>query len=134
MKVLVTGDEKLDATLRALPRQVRHKVVRHATREVVKRIVLPTSRDFAPKRTGRLAGSLRVRTAKGRKNKRLPRGVMGHSVVWTDSKAYYGTWQELGSKYIREPSKFLRHGLHKNSHLLTPAFVRIAKQRLGTVV
>ena len=131
--VAITGDKHVDAALRDFPKVARRKAIRQTTRDVVKLIVLPSARDFATEETGRLSRSLRVRVAKGARGRRLPRHIIGHSVVWTDDRAYYGSFQELGTKHIDDPAKFLRYGLYKNAHLLRSATIRLIKPRIAAV-
>lgn len=132
--IIVTGVAELDRAMRALPEKLRNKAIRPAMREVTKRIVLPTAVDFAPEDTGRLKKSLRVRAAKNSRGGRLPRHVVGFAVVWTDKDAYYGKFQELGTKTIKKPEGFLRPGLYRNKHLLQPALSRLIQPRIREVV
>jgi len=101
LRSTITGDREIDSLLAELPKTLANGVLRKASRDVCKSIVLPDVRRRAPVKTGKLAKSFSVRVAKGRRGKRLPRGVIGHQVV-ADSRKHYGAFTalflELGTK------------------------------------
>lgn len=155
---IVLGDREVDATLAELPRTLANGILRKASRDVCKSIVLPDARRRMPKKTGKLAKSLTVRTMKGKGGKRLPRGVIGHQVV-ADTKRYKGTFValflEFGTK-IREafgkkrvdgeivrvklargrikPFHSMRDALYKNRDDITAWYVERVRQGLPEAV
>lgn len=125
-QAIVTGDKQLDRFLRSLPLKLQKKGVRKATRASAK-IVLADAQRRAPRDTGHLANSLVVRTAKGSRGRRMPRGTFGHSVQTRGGTMFYGDeyyagFVEYGTKQRRMKTKtggkitsagFLTQGLNR---------------------
>lgn len=101
----LTGDKKLDRTLKEMEPKLAKKGIRKATRAAAK-VVLADAKRRAPRGdTGKLERSLGVRTAKGGRGKRLRRGTIGHAVVTREGlfsgEAFYGGFLEFGTKNRR---------------------------------
>lgn len=97
--VSLTGLDVVDNMLADLPDNLRKKCVRHATRKVAK-IVLAEARRIAPRKTGALADSLRVRSME--RSKRTRKGDIGHAVVTGErffaGDQFYGGFLEFGTE------------------------------------
>lgn len=95
--IILTGDKALDRNLHQLEAKLQRKVFNRAGREAVKPIAAK-ARQNAPKDTGRLRKSIKVRATK-----RSRRGV-GIKVTTGDrsgdfgGKGYYGAFLEYGHK------------------------------------
>lgn len=113
----ISGAKALERALSELPKKFATKSVRTATRDTQKEITLRDAKRTAPVgETGKLKRSLKVRTAKNRNGKRLPRGVIGHAVVSAKTKtvdAYYARWVFL-NREGHEGTRTLRKSLYGN--------------------
>ena len=123
------GGNQLLRYLEKLEPKLVKKDLRKATRAAAKAI-LPDVKRLVPRgETKRLLKSLKVRAAKGNKGQRLPRHIVGHSVVSSANlfvgDTFYAGVLEFGTKPRRSKktgayrgrvpeTSFLRKALHKN--------------------
>jgi len=121
----LTGDKALDAALSEFPKKFVNKPLKAELKAAVKDVVVRDAQRLAPSRTGMLRRSIRVRTAKGRGNKRLPRGIVGFAAVSVKTKtidAFYSGWVFLGATNRdgtkRRGSRTLRKALYDNATVL----------------
>lgn len=97
-KIVLTGDKKLDAQLKKLEANANRKMVRQATREAAKTILLPLVKEYAPEDTGELESTFKVRAITKR------RTMIGHRVIGAfpaidEKDPFHGVFQELGTKH-----------------------------------
>lgn len=96
VKVVVTGDKRIDAMLKKLEPKVRNALSRKATRKAAKDIVLPAAKERAPFNTGDLEESLTVSAMTRSRNS------FGHRVGTKDGayqgEQFYGGFMEFGTK------------------------------------
>lgn len=94
----LTGDKALDAKFAALPGAMQKRILRDALRPAAK-LVLEAAKRSVPRRTGRMAGSLKVRA--GKRSRKRPNAVT--FIVQTaegDFKGatYYAAFLEYGHR------------------------------------
>jgi HK97 gp10 family phage protein len=92
--IVVSGEKELARRIRALPDDVRNKVLKRAAREAMKP-ALAVARRNSPKKTGLLRKSLK---SKAQRNKL--RGWVGQIIEtregWFGGETFYGAFQEFG--------------------------------------
>ena len=128
---LIADINELDRMLEQLPKKLRNKGARKATREAAK-IVLEDARRLVPVDTGQLESSLKVRA---RKRSRRNKGTVGHSVTTSEGlfkgEEFYGGFIELGtSKFEGDP--FLRPAIWGNQQRIRMKFVQILRDWFRT--
>lgn len=100
VSIEVQGLGAVEYALKVLPPKFQKQVVRPAMRSTMKEVVLPEVLRTVPVKTGNLKRSLKVRVAKGKGGKRLPRGVIAFGVETTKTKTrdgFYGLWVFTGA-------------------------------------
>ena len=102
--VEIHGFEELDAKLKRLSRGTAGKIMRRSLRAGAK-IIAAEARARAPRQTGRLAKSIKVRAASTRKRGEVAIVVRtGQSDNLFVGDTYYGAFQEFGTDYtLRKP-------------------------------
>jgi len=143
-KLKVTGFKALDDAMKKLPPKVEKKVARPVMRDSVKEVTLPAAKRIVRSEsfvTGTLYKSLRVRTAKGRGGKRLPRGTVGYAVVNATTKridGFYGKWvfadRRLRDGRIRRGTRALRRALYDNQQKLGRSILTKGRPALDKAV
>jgi len=91
----IQGTRELAAVLRSIPENEARRAIRRGTRAGQKIIARAAAR-LAPKRTGALALSIRVRAMKRRRSRVGTVVVTGKSLF--EGETYYGGFQEFGWK------------------------------------
>lgn len=124
-KIVLTGDKHLDAQLKRLEANANRKIVRQATRDAAKTILLPMVKQYAPIDTGQLEQSLVVRAVTKR------RTMIGHKVTtregWFRGDEFYGAFQEFGTKHM--PAKhFVRDATAVAYRPVTEHFIAKTKE------
>lgn len=90
------GDKRILKKLAGLPPKIQRKVISKSARTAM-RPVLNAAKANAPKKTGRLKKSLRMRALKRSRKGRI--GVtVATSAKWFSGDEYYGAFQEFGWK------------------------------------
>jgi HK97 gp10 family phage protein len=105
LEFTLTGDDKLDRAFQALPRIVQKKVLREGLRPAAK-LVKAAAVAKAPKRTGALAGAIKVRA--GKRSRKYPNSVRVQVAVgkeWFKGDEFYGAFEEFGWKSGRRVKK-----------------------------
>lgn len=141
MKVSLTGFDKLDRTLEAMPKKLRDKAVRQAAKDVAK-LTLRTAKQLAPHDTGALENSLKVRAAKKgdlakalRTSYRSLRDIVGSTVQTADGMfagdQFYGGFLEFGTQERQNKSGASRGRIEPGKFdFLRPAlFTFVARKR-----
>lgn len=95
VQVVLTGVRRLDRKLKRLGSKEAKKLVTKAAREAVKPILL-TARRYAPKDTGRLQKSIKVRALKRKKGRFGVRVTTGESDNQFRGRTFYGAFAEYG--------------------------------------
>lgn len=127
--IKLTGVKQLDEVLKNMPRSMQNKALRRGTREATK-VVLRDARRLAPRDSGALERSLKVRALKrSRRNK----SRVGASVV-TDGahklfsgEQFYGAFVELGTAKM-DADPFLRPALWSNKDSIRRAYIVAIKR------
>lgn len=94
----LTGDKALDAKFAALPGAMQKRILRDALRPAAK-VILEASKRGVPRRTGRMAASLKVKA--GKRSRKRPNAVT--FVVQTaegdfKGETYYAAFLEYGHR------------------------------------
>lgn len=126
--IVVLGVKEVDDMLAELEPKLQNQALKPAIREAAKDIVLPLVKSRVPVKTGTLRRLLTVRTAKGKADKRLPRGTFGSAVTFRTAnksgnlfsgETFYGGIIEFGTKKHRthpthriRPHRYLRSSLY----------------------
>lgn len=97
-QIKLTGFDELEKTLSELSLKVQKKVVRKAAKEGAK-IQLDAAKQEAPKKTGQLAESLKIKTRFSKKNETLTAIVTTQDKDFTGD-TYYAAFQEYGTKKL----------------------------------
>lgn len=112
------GDKQLEKKLHGLETKIEKKALRHAMRRAGK-IVLATAKTLAPRRSGRMADTLKVRSAKksnansGQVGVVVQTGTRDQLGIPEDAKYYYPAGVEYGTSH--SPAQpFLRPALDQN--------------------
>lgn len=136
----IQGFGEVDFALSQFPAQFTNKAVKQAMKESMAQVVLPAAIHDVPVDEGQLRRTLKVRTAKGRGNARLPRGVVGFAVEATKTKtrdAYYALWVFTGAKNRdgtkRPGSRTLRNALYGNTQALKSRIVNKLRKALPVI-
>lgn len=106
----VKGFREFDRLLKELPRTVENKILREATRDTLKEVVLQPMKDNAPRHDGDRSpaskeyGTLRsnIRVASMKKKRKGVQGAAIHT-----GRAFWGYILEKGSRYIPAKPWFL---------------------------
>lgn len=110
--VVVTGVGRLDRQLRALEPAIGKKATRKALRAAAK-VVQKEAQRVAPKKTGALARSIKVRARKARR--RRDKGTLAYKATvgkgWFKGDTFYAAFLEFGTKKMRF-HPFLRPALY----------------------
>lgn len=118
--IIVTGDKEINRNLARFEANVQKKAIRKATRQAAK-FVLADARAMAPRDTGLLESSLKVRAIR-----RTRTGKVGHSVQTGErtfgGETFYGAFQELGTRYMQE-DPFMRPALWSNEMPVKQEFI-----------
>ncbi len=93
LRVTISGTEELTALLKAFPTKIANKAVRKGTRAGVK-VIARTAKRFAPRRTGRLVRSIKVRAMKRRRGRIGAVVITGEGTFKGDT--FYGGFLEFG--------------------------------------
>ena len=134
----VTGDKLIDKKLQSFPIQVQKKLSKKGTREVAKQIVLPDARRHAPRDTGALGRSLKVRALKRSRVRFGHRVVAEHKgglatnvseSVWFGYP--YGIAQEFGSVRGLAENPYLRPAVFATSQVMK---ARVLYKRVMTKI
>ena len=96
---IVLGIPELDRKLRSLPAKLEKKVVRQALREALKPLLAATRQAAPQGLTGQLRRAVRLRAAK-RTRKGNIRFIVQIGAGFFVGKTFYGSFVELGTKYI----------------------------------
>mgnify|MGYP001812121970 CR=1 FL=1 len=144
VKMEVKGMQQTLSALQDFPAKFVNQAVKPTLKTATKDIVVRDAKrivSLESTQTGLLGRSIRVRTAKGHNNKRLPRGVVGFAATSVKTKtidAYYAKWvfanRKLRDGTIRKGTRALRRGLYDNRR---PIFARVSgelKRGLPAVV
>ena len=123
----VTGIKEVDAKLAKLPYTIQKKLIRKAMRKAAKPVVA-TARQLAPKDTGRLSRSIKV---KALKRSRKTQHIVGVRIVTGKDlfkgEYYYGGFIEYGTRY--QPARsFLRRAAHQNEDVVLGVFRGVMKK------
>ncbi len=94
LRVTISGTEELTALLKAFPTKIANKAVRKGTRAGVK-VIARTAKRFAPRRTGLLARSMKVRAMKRRRG-RIGAVILTGKAGAFKGDTFYGAFQEFG--------------------------------------
>ena len=137
----VTGFPELEHAWREFPKKFVNKSIKKTLKEVTKDVVVRDAQRNAPVgATKQLKRSIRVRTAKGRKGKRLPRGTVGFAATSVKTKtidAYYSGWVFLGAKNRdgtkRPGTRTLRNALYGNSEWIRQLTFKGMKEDLPRI-
>ena len=132
----INGFNALLIAFDEFPQKLTNKVMKTSVRDAMKEIVLTDARRNTPVDSGQLRKSLKVRIAKGRGGKRLPRGVIGSSVTPAKTSkldGYYGRWVFANATNrdgtIRKGTRTLRNALYNNAEYWRQSV--LAKARKG---
>lgn len=96
VKMVITGDKKVNALLKGLPIVMQRKIIREAARESIKPL-LPLAQLAAPRRSGALERSMAVR-AVVRSRKRIGARITNRQGNLFKGREFYGGFQEWGWK------------------------------------
>ena len=138
--ITVEGLEALDVALSEFPKKFANKGVKKSLKSAMQDVVLKSVLRGVPVKTGNLKRSLKVRTARGRNGRRIPRGVFGFSVQTTKTKrrdGFYGLWvftgatNRDGSK--RSGTRTLRNALYGNANRLKSKTVANIRRELPNI-
>lgn len=139
MSIEIEGMKALDSALSEFPKKFANKAVKKAIKAGMG-LVLRDAKRLTPVDSGLLARSLKIRVAKGRKGKRLPRGVIGFQVESVKTKrtdAYYAGFVFLGAKNrdgTRRPgTRTLRRALYNNAAAVRAVVIGELKSDLPRV-
>lgn len=109
-KIVVTGIKEIDRKLKKLGPVVANKVVVSSMRKAMKPLA-PKVAQAAPHESGRLAGSVKIKSGKRKQVKGVAIKTIivyiardkfkGGDPVETEKQAFYATIQEYGSRYQR---------------------------------
>ena len=119
--VRFTGDKQLDAKLASLPKSLRNKGIRRATRSIAKD-VLALAKQLVPIDSGAVHDSLVVRSASARK-KTARRGETGHTIETRDGMfagdEFYAGFIEYGWTHVYggqiDDDSFIREALYRDT-------------------
>ena len=122
----VKSAPEVETFLRGFTKKLRNKGIRKATRKGAKFLLVKMKKD-APHLTGALEKSLAVRTAVRKRNKRMRKGDIGHSVTTKDNglfvgDQFYGGFLEYGTKNRETKSGANRGAILGNFAFMRPAF------------
>jgi HK97 gp10 family phage protein len=92
----IEGADKIDAALSAIEKNVAKKIARKALREGGK-IILKEAKSNAPKESGALKKSIKLRAGKSKKKGRAS-VVIGTGAKWFQGDQFYGAFLEFGHK------------------------------------
>lgn len=128
--VVVTGVGRLDRQLRALEPAIGKKATRKALRAAAK-VVQKEAQRIAPKKTGALSRSIKVRARKVRR--RRDKGTIGMKATvgkgWFKGDTFYAAFLEFGTKNMRF-HPFMRPALYDKADAAKAVFRGILKQEL----
>lgn len=94
----IAGGAELDRRLRAVDRKLAGKIVRKALREGAKPVA-KEARSLAPRKTGQMAGAIKVRAGRSRKGVVSVVVQLGRRFFKGDS--FYGAFVEFGYRKVR---------------------------------
>lgn len=94
-KVYLTGDKQADRRLKAIEAKLAGKIVRQATRQALKPVHLAARRN-APKDSGQLRRSIKIRALPRSRSRVGARVTSGSGKSDFTGEAYYGGFQEWG--------------------------------------
>lgn len=103
VKMVLTGDVKLNIALANLANKLQRKFVRQAARYALKTVV-KTARQLAPKKTGRLRKSIKVKSIKRSRSRIGSRVTTGAADNQFTGESFYGAFIEFGWKTGRRTS------------------------------
>ena len=127
--VSVTGLKELDRKMRALEPAMQKKIIRKAARRAAKP-VLDRARAFAPRRSGALERSLKIRALR-RSRRRTAIGVqVSTDKGWFKGDEFYGAFVELGTKHI-EAKKYLRDARDQSRGAVKEVWIKELRQILS---
>jgi HK97 gp10 family phage protein len=92
----LTGDAELDRKFTELPGRLQRKIIREALRPAAK-LIRDAAAANAPRKTGLLGGSLKVRAGKRTRTGRVSMNVMT-SKGWFKGADFYGAFVALGHR------------------------------------
>ena len=123
----VTGIKEVDAQLKKFPGTVQKKLTRKAMRKAAKHVVT-AAKAMAPKDSGRLGQSIKVR---GLKRSRKTAHIVGVRIVTGKDlfkgEYYYGGFVEYGTRY--QPARsFLRRAAHQQEDVVLGVFRGVMKE------
>jgi len=95
VKVVMTGSEELNRKLAALTNQQAREAIRKAARPALKPC-LQTARRVAPKRSGKLRRSIKIRAIARSRTRIGARVTASASDTLYSGKTFYGGFQEWG--------------------------------------
>jgi HK97 gp10 family phage protein len=136
----VIGVAEVDAILKEFPNQVRKSLASTAFRTIGKKI-LQDAKQQAPKKTGQLERSLKVRALQGARRRKA--GKVGASIVTGErlfaGETFYGGFLEFGTKprHTAKPQRFVGQIRPDAFSFLRPALYRneaYAKAQFATAV
>ena len=140
VRVTLTGDKALAAALAQFPTKYQNKALKPALKETTTEVVLRDAQRGTPFRKGQLRKALKVRTAKGRGEKRLPRGIVGFAVVTVRTKfidAFYAGWVFLGARNRdgtkRQGTRTLRKALYDNARVINARVTGLLRRDLPRI-
>lgn len=109
--IIITGDAAADRALKEFATNAQRRIVRKATREGL-RPVLTAAKANAPRKSGRLRKSIKLRAMKRSRTKVGARITTGTAGSDFQGKTYYGAFQEFGwrvgkrAKEVRRAQNF----------------------------
>ena len=127
----ITGFKRLDKKLTEMPRAMRRKPLRKATREVAK-FTLHLAKQEAPEgEEGNLVRSLKVKAAKrSRRLKNVVATNVETSEGWFKGDEFYAGFMELGTKQRATKEGWNRGAIDKEKHwFLRPALYTFVEKK-----
>lgn len=124
IKLIVTGNKKIDKRLRTLKATLARKIVRQALRKAMKPI-LQSAKDMAPRDSGDLALNIKLKAGK------RSRGAFILRIRTLGQHGYLASFHEFGT-FKQPPRPFMRPAfdMHKDSSralMLTEVWAGIRK-------
>ena len=120
MELKLTGEKQLGRAFHQFPRKFASKGIKRVLRDAMKAVVHPEVKKNIAKDQGDLRRDVKVRTAKGRNGKRLPRTIIGTAVLVAKvPHAKYVLFdRRLRDGRIRPGDRTLRDALYGNQFKL----------------
>lgn len=134
--ISLLGDRELQRQFQQLPLVVQRKLLRQSFRQAM-RPVLAMARSLAPKLTGQMARTLRLRAMKRRRGRlgmiimTAPRAALG---IPATAEGYYPAHVEIGAKKRGVPAKpFLRPAFDAQREIMVQTIARGIEEAMRSV-